>query len=410
MPTADQIAAAKAALKKHGSQVAAAEALGIARETLQRRLRATAVEASSIEAPAVVVPDRKQVLLEDEVRQLRKALRDSHREQNTADVIREIVGDFASTPRQPPAWIVSAPARERHKPTPEVPVTAWADWHLGEVVESNEVHGFNKYNMAVAEERINRLVDTTIKLCRQNHTGIYPGIVINWLGDAVSGGLHPELKATDEEEVIPAALKAVDWGVAAITRMADEFKRVYMPAVCGNHGRATAKPEFKRYYKKNFDWLIVQMIARHFADDPRVTIDIRPSNDVSYRVFALRYLALHGDMLGVKGGDGIIGSLGPIMRGEVKKSGQHSALGIAFDKLVMGHWHQRLWLPRAIVSGTIKGFDEYARLQLDAKPDRPTQPLWFVHPSHGETAHWDVYVDEPPAPSTEWVSWRKDAA
>jgi hypothetical protein len=40
------------------------------------------------------------------------------------------------------------------------------------------------------------------------------------------------------------------------------------------------------------------------------------TNDVHYRVYALRFLFNHGDTLGVKGGDGIIGAIGPIMRGE----------------------------------------------------------------------------------------------
>jgi hypothetical protein len=40
------------------------------------------------------------------------------------------------------------------------------------------------------------------------HTGNYAGIVVNLTGDFVSGGLHPELAKTDEEESIPAALRA----------------------------------------------------------------------------------------------------------------------------------------------------------------------------------------------------------
>jgi hypothetical protein len=68
-------------------------------------------------------------------------------------------------------------------------------------------------------------------------------------------------------------------------------------------------------------------------------------------------------------------------------------------------------LPRAIVSNTLKGLDEYARLQLGAQPKRPTQPLWFVHPTHGITAGWSVYVDEPTKPVTEWVSvFQREAA
>jgi hypothetical protein len=193
--------------------------------------------------------------------------------------------------------------------------------------------------------------------------------------------------------------------------MKGRFLFVYVPWVCGNHGRNTAKPEFKRYNKKNWDYLIARVVQKHFADDPNVRIDIRDSNDVHYRVYGLRFLLNHGDMLGVKGGDGIIGAIGPIMRGEIKKSGQSAALGLEYDINIMGHWHQELLLPRAIVCNTLKGFDDYARLQLAAKPTRPTQPLWFVHPVHGITARWSVYVDAPGKPATEWVSvFEREAA
>jgi hypothetical protein len=67
-----------------------------------------------------------------------------------------------------------------------------------------------------------------------------------------------------------------------------------------------------------------------------VHVDIGPSNDVHYRVYGLRFLLNHGDMLGVKGGDGIIGAIGPIMRGEIKKSGQSAALGLEYDINIMG--------------------------------------------------------------------------
>jgi hypothetical protein len=203
-------------------------------------------------------------------------------------------------------------------------------------------------------------------------------------------------------------LKAADWLVGGLERIAQDFKKVYVPCACGNHGRNTFKPEFKRYYRKNFDWLILQIVARHFQDDKRFHFDIRPSNDVHYRVWNERYLACHGDMLGVRGGDGIIGSIGPIVRGEIKQAGQSSALGLGFDHLVIGHWHQRLWLPRATVNNTLKGFDEWSMKALGAKPDRPTQALWFVHPSHGKTAHWDIFVDEKPQAATEWISWKNE--
>ncbi len=359
------------------------------------------------EKPAAVkltAEARRMVALQDEVNRLTKELRKALREGNAADIIRDVVGQIVETPKRIPRWLNKPEKRERFKPTPEVPVTMWSDWHLGERVEKAEVNGVNEYNMTVAQERIERLFEATEKLCVENHTGVYPGIVVNLVGDMVSGGLHPELKATDELDAIPASIKAFEWIAGGLARMADRFGRVYVPGVPGNHGRNTPRPEFKKYYQKNFDWLIYQMLVRHFADDDRIQFDIRPSNEVLYRVFNQRYVVLHGDMLGVKGGDGIIGSIGPIMRGEVKKSGQYASQGMEFDKMLCGHYHQRLWLPRATVSSTPKGFCEYAKNALGAKPDRPCQPLWFVHEKHGETAHWDVYVDRANAASAQWIS------
>ncbi len=399
-----------AAVAKEGSIEAAAKSLGLKQDTVRRYMDHAPSNPDSLASPAPVVqvqvPTRDTTRQQDTINELRRALKQAHRNADIADAIRDIVGEIADTPRTPPRWITEPENREKNRPTPEVPVMMLSDLHLGERVERDEVNGVNEYNMEVAEERLERWVETTIKLCRENHTGVYPGAVLCLPGDNVSGGLHPELKATDDEEAIPASIKAVDWLAAAIARAVDYFGHLYIPATAGNHGRNTAKPEFKRYYRKNFDWLIYCMLQRHFADDSRIQFDVRPSNDVHFRVFNERYLLLHGDMLGVKGGDGIIGSIGPIMRGEVKRSGQSSVLGLPFDKVLMGHWHQQLWLPRAIVSGTMKGFDEYAKNQLGAKPERPQQPLWFVHPSHGITAHWNIYVDEKPAPSREWVSWQ----
>jgi hypothetical protein len=105
----------------------------------------------------------------------------------------------------------------------------------------------------------------------------------------------------------------------------------------------------------------------------------------------------HGDMLGGKGGDGIIGSIGPISRGEIKFRGAAASAGQEYDTLVMGHWHQQLWLPRAIVAKCLKGFDEYARLSLRATPSAPSQPLWFMHPTRGFTSRWDIKADAPRA-------------
>ena len=287
----------------------------------------------------------------------------------------------------------------------------WADWHLGETVDREQTAGVNEYGIDIARERFRRVVQSSIEVAEQHGPGArdtpFSGAVVNLVGDLVSGGLHAELLKTDEATLLQSILVARDMLVEGLTSFANAFGHVYAPAVCGNHGRLTHRPEFKNYSFQNADWLIYQLVKSHFdaRGDGRVRLDVRPSNDVYYRVHDHRFLLTHGDMLGVKGGDGIIGSLGPIARGEVKMRGSSASAGMEYDTLLMGHWHQQLWLPRAIVANTLKGFDEYARLSLRATPSAPSQPLWFMHPTRGFTSRWDIKADAPTKPrSQQWVS------
>jgi hypothetical protein len=355
------------------------------------------------------VKDRRIVQLEDQLASAKRSLRAAHRRALDDDAIRELLGTIKMAKCSPPTWMVDT-RRRKAGSTPEVPMTSFADWHGGEVVSRSALNGVNEYSLSIMDARIRRLVERIIHLCKEYGPGSYPGIVVNIVGDLVSGGLHPELLKTDELEVIPAALHVRDLIVWALQTLADHFGLVYAPAVCGNHGRGTPKPEFKRYIYKNFDWLIIEMVKRALADrgDDRITIDVRDSNEVYYRVWDMRFLLMHGDMLGVKGGDGIIGAIGPIMRGEVKTRGYADTAGMPYDHMEMGHWHQELWLPRATVANTLKGYCEYAKNALRAPISEPSQPLKFIHPRYGITSRWNVRVNpgQKAVRAEEWISWK----
>ena len=38
-------------------------------------------------------------------------------------------------------------------------VTVWSDWHIGEVIEPNEIEGFNAFNLTIAKKRVAFLVN-----------------------------------------------------------------------------------------------------------------------------------------------------------------------------------------------------------------------------------------------------------
>ena len=84
-------------------------------------------------------------------------LRESHREANVEEILKDIIGGITGAARKPPDWIIK-PTKDKKKPDPEVPVTMWADWHVGEVVERDEMNGVNEFNMEIAEKRVQHLV------------------------------------------------------------------------------------------------------------------------------------------------------------------------------------------------------------------------------------------------------------
>ena len=290
------------------------------------------------------------------------------------------------------------PAEDHKAGSPGYPMALWSDWHWGETVDIRETGGLNAFNRTIAEHRVSQLVRGTIHVLRR-YAGahpVFPGIWVLLGGDMVSGLIHEELVATNWGNIADQAFECAAAITGGLLALADEFGQVNVVGVVGNHGRTTRKPNAKGRSLDSYDRSIYLSIQRHLANDPRLTIVIPDDTDYLFEVYGHRFLLTHGDSLGVNGGDGIIGALGPIARGAVKLRNSEGQVRRDFDTLVMGHWHQ--YIPRgdalgAIVNGTLKGYDEYARIFLRARFARPCQALWIVSPKHGIAAQWAVNVD-----------------
>jgi hypothetical protein len=343
------------------------------------------------------------------VRQLERELKEIKKEQDTAEAIREKIYGLAAQTPKPPKWIDSKRLTIGH---PGVPMTMWSDWHWGEVVNRVEVGGVNAFNRTIAKQRLRTLVDSTIDFAF-NHMvkPEYPGIVICLAGDFFTGTIHDDLRETNEGFVFQILSELQDQMAAAITRMADAFGRVFIVAVVGNHGRTTLRPRTKGRVYENYEWNLYCQLERYFRGDRRVQFMIPGEIDAFFSVLGHKFLLTHGDALGVKGGDGIIGALGPIARGTIKVGRSEAQIGRDFDTLLMGQWHT--YIPHgdalaAVVNGTLKGYDEFARLVLRVPYARPSQAIWFIHARHGFTIQAPLYLEDlPRKPSAkEWVSWR----
>lgn len=311
--------------------------------------------------------------------------------------VRQIAELRSQTLDREPDWLWTPPERHTHHATL---VTLLSDLHLDEVVQPAEVDNLNAYTRAIAELRLERFTHNVIMLARHYLAGIeYDGVVLMLGGDLVSGFIHEELSQTNEAP-LPATIAHWTPQLAKVVRqLADEFGRVHVASVVGNHGRLTRKPRAKLRAFDNADWLIAQLVADRFTDDERVTFDIPDGTDALVQIYNTTFLLTHGDQ--ATGGSGIGGIWPPIKRLEARKRARYAANGRTFDWLVMGHWHQYVHAQGLIVNGTLKGYDEYAATNNFA-PERAQQALWVVTPENGTTVAAPIFVDDPVA-----EGWRR---
>jgi hypothetical protein len=383
-----------------GNITHASTALGISRATLQGRLRAAArmglaAAGGRVDAddPQALRAELKRVKAENAT--LREKTLD---EQAIRDQVFKLAGAGAR--------IAPAPWTVEHRPSassPGVPTLFMSDWHWDEVVNPSQINGVNSFNRKIAHARAKALVEAAIHLLKILSPSMdYPGIVAPLGGDMISGNIHDELATTNEFNTMPTILDIVGVLKWVIATLADAFGRVFVPCVTGNHGRNTHKIWNKDRHATSFDWLIYVLLAEHFKDDKRVTFQIPDGPDAYYRIYGHRYLLTHGDQF--RGGDGMIGALGPLMRGTHKKSSRNAQIDMNFDTMICGHWHQYIHLTKLIVNGSLKGYDEYA-YNNNFGFEEPQQALWITHPKHRITFRMPVKVDRARVePKTAWAS------
>lgn len=346
------------------------------------------------------------LILKTKVKLLQKENDAIKLENHTNSEIRKTIYGLSKQIPDPPKWVLTS----RGKGLSGVPMTMWSDWHYGEVVNAEEVGGVNTFNKKVANQRIKLLTESVIDLAFNHMTEPdYPGLVVCLGGDMISGNIHEELRDT-QGYIQKDLLDLQEQLITALTILANKFGRLFIPCVIGNHGRTTIKPRHKGRAFESYEWNLYHQLERHFKHDKRFQFLIPNETDAYFSVLGHKFLLTHGDTLGVHGGDGIIGALGPIARGAFKVGRSEANIGRAFDTMIIGHWHT--YTPRGdaipvIVNGALKGYDEYARLAMRIPYSRPSQALWFVHEKYGITAQWQVYLDKLRKTDNTWLKFQQ---
>jgi hypothetical protein len=292
-----------------------------------------------------------------------------------------------------PRWAVEPSTRAGEHGVPSILAT---DWHTGETINERLIGGVNRYSRAIQEERVRLLAANGIEMLTRHTTNPrYPGLVLAVGGDMVSGGIHEELEVTNWCDIRDAVRITARLLCGVIRAFAEKVTpNILVPMVTGNHGRLTKFTQHKRRVGTSADAMVYDSVAEYFHRDRSITVAIAEGVSLRYRIFDHRYLLLHGDKdsIGQKGGDGIIGAIGPLMRGKKNLRARNAEIGQDFDTLITGHWHTRYPIPGLIVGQALKGYDELA-WGWGFPFGEPTQELWFTHPDRGVTSHHPIYLE-----------------
>lgn len=342
-------------------------------------------------------------ILNQQITELRRQLNSAQKNTVLTEQIKKFVLKLKDSDPIYPEWLSSEKIDYSEKNVANI---IFSDWHFGEKVNKDQIFGVNEYDIAIAKERVNRVVDKTIDLAF-NHLANpnYAGIVIYLLGDMQSGLIHEELKITGEKEVLQVVLELYGVLIEAITKLVDAFGKAFIPCVAGNHGRLTLKPRAKNYAFDNLDWVLYQLLAKWFENDKRVKFLVSDGEDAQFKVYDWTFRITHGSQF--KGGDGLVGPSSTIIRNNYKKKAQLSGLNEDFDLLICGHFHQYIQLSNVICNSSLIGLNEYAfKSGFQAEP--PQQAFFITTKDIKIAFPMPILAEEPrKRQDKNWVSWEE---
>lgn len=338
-------------------------------------------------------PNRQELQvakLKDEISRLKSYTSELESEAVNAHSLRDLIGAIdCSSLGGDSEWLKGA--KNSKSSLLGIPTLFLSDIHFDEIVKAEQIGGCNEYNHEIAVKRIQHTFKTTIELLQYHMVSPkYDGIICALGGDNLSGNIHEELAETNEQSINRSIFDLSDLLITGIGGLADEFGKVFVPCVVGNHGRLHKKPRAKNKVYDNFEWLIYQILVRYFKNDARVSFLIPDGSDALFQIYNQRICLTHGDQF--KGGTGIAGIFSPLMLGMARKQRRQAAINQSFDIMMMGHFHQLIMMQTLIVNSSVKGYDEYA-YNNNFPYERPQQALFINHPDKGINYRMPVLCD-----------------
>lgn len=268
---------------------------------------------------------------------------------------------------------VSIVARKKSARNEATALLVASDWHVEEEVRPEQVSGLNRFDLAIAERRIERFWQSGARLVEMARSRCeVRGVVLALLGDFFSGHIHEDLvevTSLSPTQSIVWLLDRLEGGIRFLLAELD-LAELVVPCCIGNHGRSVARPRVSTAQAHSFEWLMYVVLAQRFRGEPRVRFAIAEGYHETLDVYGLRVRFHHGDWLAYQGG---VGGLS-IPLGKAIAAWNRASVA---DLDVLGHWHQLLFLSRAIVNSSLIGYGPFS-VRVKAEFEPPQQAFALI--------------------------------
>lgn len=164
-----------------------------------------------------------------------------------------------------------------------------SDLHIGQTFNSV----FGKYNIDIAKNRLNELIDHIISIQKTHHS---EKCYVSLQGDLISGNIHKSIQVTNRENVIEQIKIATELISSFCYELSKHFRVVFMTSVVGNHTRIDKKED--AIHDERLDDLIswaVELSLKHIGNFHVLKRNI-DTGIVDISIRNKTYIGVHGDM------------------------------------------------------------------------------------------------------------------
>lgn len=245
-----------------------------------------------------------------------------------------------------------------------------SDWHIGSSFDNY----FGKYNLEIAKQRLNKLLNKTIEYCEMNKVNT---LHLELLGDNISGGIHWSSKVESEEDCVTQSMILCEILEEFIGRLADKIPHVKVYSVVGNHSRVNMNKKDNQK-GENFERLVPWYLKKRLSNVDNVEIMDKCNIDdgiISFRVINTNIIGVHGDL----------DKPNQIINDMIKM------FKFVAEEYHMGHLHHHYEKEEhdieILINGSLQGTDNYAK--DIRKTGRPMQKL-MIYDEDGKLCTYKI--------------------